>query len=284
MAGRTVVLAVIAGAVVVVGCSPLRDEGLTTFQSTRDGNFEIYLMNADGSRQVRLTHSPSNDISPSLSPDGSRIVFASDRDGNWEIYSIHTDGSELTRLTSGEGSNTSPSWSPGGSKILFISTRDTVHGEVYAMNADGSSVRRLTRHPSVKDTPVISPDMKRIFVTLNDRGHRSIGVFATTGAALGILTPRSCNSLNPRLSRDGTTIMFVSDRAGNFDIYTMPAKGGTCWQRTFTPDDETSGAWTSDPSLVLIARNIGIYQHSLDSRLETPLSMRGDSAPHSTIH
>ena len=69
------------------------------FTSNRDGNCEIYIMNIDGSGQIRLTNNPAFDLEPSFSPDGSKIVFETDRDGNCEIYIMNIDGSEQVRLT-----------------------------------------------------------------------------------------------------------------------------------------------------------------------------------------
>lgn len=69
------------------------------FMSSRDGNFEIYVMNSDGSDQRRLTDQGENDHDPSWSPDGRRIVFMSRRDGNPEIYVMNADGSDQRRLT-----------------------------------------------------------------------------------------------------------------------------------------------------------------------------------------
>ena len=66
------------------------------FVSRRDGNSEIYVMNADGSAQENLTRQPANDSQPSWSPDGRKIAFVSRRDGNSEIYVMNADGSRLT--------------------------------------------------------------------------------------------------------------------------------------------------------------------------------------------
>ncbi len=65
----------------------------------RDGNFEVYVMNVDGSGQVRLTNNPAWDGDPTWSPDGSQIAFQSFRDGNWEIYVMNADGSGQTNVT-----------------------------------------------------------------------------------------------------------------------------------------------------------------------------------------
>ena len=64
------------------------------FASERDGNREIYVMNIDGSEQIRLTDNPAVDSDPVWAPDGSRIAFWSRRDGNFEIYVMNADGSD----------------------------------------------------------------------------------------------------------------------------------------------------------------------------------------------
>src|SRR3989442_7570494 len=62
------------------------------FGSDRDGNPEIYVMNADGSGVTRLTNNPATDFQLAWSPDGTKIAFRTDRDGNWEIYVMNADG------------------------------------------------------------------------------------------------------------------------------------------------------------------------------------------------
>ena len=73
------------------------------FQSMRDGNPEIYVMNADGSGQTRLTNHEGFDMAPSWSPDGSKIVFVTHREGPPMVYAMNADGSNLTKLAAGGG-------------------------------------------------------------------------------------------------------------------------------------------------------------------------------------
>ena len=87
--------------------------GKIAFESSRDGNFEIYVMNADGSNQTRLTNNPARDTEPRWSPDGTTIAFVTDRDGNPEIYVMDADGSNEINLTNNPGLfDLGPSWQP----------------------------------------------------------------------------------------------------------------------------------------------------------------------------
>jgi Tol biopolymer transport system component len=86
------------------------DGAKIAFSSNRDGNPEIYVMNADGSGQTRLTNSPAADFEPAWSPDGTKIAFTTTRDGNYEIYTMNRDGSSPTRLTTDPATDRQPSW------------------------------------------------------------------------------------------------------------------------------------------------------------------------------
>lgn len=123
-------------------------ESKIVFYSERDGNYEIYTMNSDGTNQTRLTFNDSVDSSPVWSPNGRKIAFESDRDGNTEIYVMDADGKNLLRLTDHAGIDGYPDWSPDGNQIAFSSERGAQQGErkieIYVMNADGSDVKPVT--------------------------------------------------------------------------------------------------------------------------------------------
>jgi Tol biopolymer transport system component len=142
------------------------NSGTIAFVSRRDGNFEIYRMKADGTRQIRLTKardtcpSPASglcgDRYPAWSPDGRKIAFTSSRDGNDEIYVMNADGTRQTRLTRNAGSDFKPKWSWDGRKIFFTSTRRG-NLDVYAMNADGTRQVNLSRNVRDDFDPDVYP-------------------------------------------------------------------------------------------------------------------------------
>ena len=112
--------------------------GRIVFQSERDGDAEIYIVNADGTGLTRLTNNPAFDGMPCFRWDGRRIVFTSDRDGNPEIYSMKANGTDVTRLTDHPSADFSPYYSSDGRYIIFGSERGTSY--TYIMNAFGKEV------------------------------------------------------------------------------------------------------------------------------------------------
>lgn len=72
--------------------------------SRRDGNWDIYVIDADGSRLQRLINDPADDGLPAWSPDGRVIAFASNRDGKWGVWATTPNGAEPELLFPMEGS------------------------------------------------------------------------------------------------------------------------------------------------------------------------------------
>lgn len=126
------------------------------FQSFRDGNWEIYRANGDGSGVLRLTATPATDIEPRLSRNGQKIVFASNRTGNFDLYVMNWDGSGLQQLTNTSSDEREPVWSADGTKIAFSTNRDG-NIEIYAMHANGSGQTRISNHPNPDFAPTWSP-------------------------------------------------------------------------------------------------------------------------------
>jgi TolB protein len=134
------------------------------FTSTRDGNPELYVADADGKNRVRLTSDPAIDAHPCWSPDGRTIVFATNRWGDLELALIEADGSRLRRFTEGPGLDDYPAYSPDGTRIAFTSNRGGALDIVVADVATGT-VTHLTRDDAIDNFPSWTPDGRITFVS-----------------------------------------------------------------------------------------------------------------------
>lgn len=139
------------------------------FTSTRDGNQELYVANADGSDPVRLTSDPAIDAHPAWSPDGKLIAFSTNRWGDLELATIRPDGTNLTRLTNSHGLDDYPAWSPDGSQLAFASNRDG-QMEIYVMQPDGSNCRNVTHSEDLENFPAWTPSGDLGFVSSREGG------------------------------------------------------------------------------------------------------------------
>ena len=211
--------------------------GKIVFRSSRDGDAEIYSMNANGSGLMRLTNRPGPDIHPTWSPDGSKIAFSRLQSaGNFEIFVMDADGTDQTNLTDGPFRDISPAWSPDGNKIVF--RRDE---GIAVMNADGTAVTLLTSGPFQDAAPAWSPDGTKIAFVSDRDGNFEIYVMNADGTGQTRLTDHPRYDLSPAWSPDGSKIVFASGRDNlGGDIHVMDADGTDVVNLTndFLPDED----------------------------------------------
>ena len=232
------------------------------FHSNRDGNWNIYVMNPDGSDQTRLTDHPAVDSWPSWSPDGRRIAFISSRDDPnpndddriVEIYVMNSDGSDQTRLTNDSAWHSLPRWSPDGRRIAFQSYRDG-NWEIYVMNEDGLGQTRLTDNSVPDGRPTWSPDSQRIAFYSTIDENAEIYVVNADGSDQANLTNNAANDWSPSWSPDGRRIAFHSHRDGNSEIYIMNADGSDQTRLTDNPARDIRPVWSSDGRLIAFTSN-----------------------------
>jgi TolB protein len=124
--------------------------------SGNDNNYEVSVINTDGSGYTNLTQSPGVDLAPSWSPDGSRIAFNSARNGGFDIYTMNADGSDVQRVTTSTMA-LEPDWSPDGKRIAYMDGSGGSDGNIHVINADGTGDVSLGR-PGYETDPVWSPD------------------------------------------------------------------------------------------------------------------------------
>jgi Tol biopolymer transport system component len=224
------------------------------FASNRYGDNEIFMMNADGSNQRRLTSSPGRDAHPQFSPDGKKIAFQSPRDGvDTNLYVMNGDGSRQVKITRHKGFAGVPNWSPDGKQILYQWRDDTANDNrwhIYLINADGSNPRRLTGDAANNQVPNWSPDGKQILLYSDRTGNDQIYVMDADGSNVTRLTNNAANDHAAFWSRDGKRIVFCSDRDGGREVYTMNADGSN-QRRVTTGATAYQSSWSHDGRRIL---------------------------------
>jgi Tol biopolymer transport system component len=238
----------VAGIAVPARAVDASTPGVVAFETSRDGDGEVYLVNADGSGQRNLTSFPAaHDFSPSISWDGNRVVFASDRDGTNDLWVVNVDGTGLRRLTSGDDQDSNPAWSPDGRTIAFL--RITVEGdhEIFSVALSTRRVRNLTNSGGTLDAqPSFTTDGKILFMRDYD-----IWSMTATGQRPQRLTSDGATNEWPHMSPTGSRIVFHSTRAGSYDIWSMRPNGRDLRQLTDNPDNEAWPTWSPDGSTII---------------------------------
>jgi Tol biopolymer transport system component len=219
-------------------------KGKITFHSNRDGDFEVFVMNADGTQQTQLTHNDSHEFDPAWSPNGKQILFNSfpaDFSSDGEIFVMNADGTGIVQLTDNDAHDFGTTWSPSGKEIAFVSNRDGAD-DAYVMNADGSGVRRLTTNAYVVGVTAWSPNGKQIafisyrdYVLFGSLGDLEIFVMNADGTGITQLTNNTVDDEGDHAgwSPNGKLFSFSSRRVGadldifggDLDIFVMNADG-----------------------------------------------------------
>ncbi len=228
--------------------------GVIAFVSARRGNWDIYLMNADGTEVRQLTNHDARDAWPTWSPDGKRIAFMSERRGSWKVFVMEVDtGEDSVQLLTPNGINWEPAWSPDGTRIAFGSRRDG-NSELYVMNADGTEQRRLTNHNWVDGYPCWSPDSTQIAFVSDRDGDYEVYVINADGTNLRQLTDNDADEWVPAWSPDGSRIAFASERDGNLEIYSMNSDGTDQRRLTNNGAEDIGPAWSPDGAQIAFRR------------------------------
>ena len=194
------------------------------FKSKRDGNEEIYVINADGSGLKRLTENPEPDENPTWSPDGKRILFVSTRNRERQICLMNADGSRQCNLTYNLVDTGNPVWSNDGLRFAFSSEHGD-NDEIHVMNIDGSEDKRLTFNKANDWPSAWSRDGSKILFESTRDGNQEIYVMNADGSDQTNLTNNSADDWSPVWSPDGEKVLFLSSRRGDTEIYIMNSDG-----------------------------------------------------------
>ena len=236
------------------------------FVSTRDGDYAIYEMDADGGGQRRLTEregsvsSPARlffQTEPAWSPDATKIAFSSRRSGTFDIYVMNADGTGTQRLTSTEENDAHPTWSASGMRLAFA--RD---GDIYTVGADGGDAT-LVSDPDVDESdPAWSPDGAWIAYVRREPGTatREVWIMRPNGSSRRRLTNQTGRSATPAWSPDSTRVVFATNEESDvFQLFTIGVDGQGLRRVAPSTSSNFEPSWSPDGSRIAYQEEGAIY-------------------------
>lgn len=249
------------------------------FQSTRDGNTEIYLVNENGESLQRLTKSQSNNINPIFSPDGNHIAFQSDRNGRSDLFMIDLLSGQETQITSSPRDDINPYWSPDPKWMVFQSNRDNAWN-IYLLNTENGSEFKLTNFSNADAiNPSWSPNGDSIAFIFADRHDNNKYLFISnlTGGTTQITKSGSVS--NYSWSPDGTKIAYQLNINESSNIYIYDFQTKATLQITEGPHLNISPSWSCDGKEIYFASdrngNLNIFRVDSTGGIQSNLTLNG---------
>ncbi|MGV3655551.1 MAG: Tol-Pal system beta propeller repeat protein TolB [Noviherbaspirillum sp.] len=206
---------------------------------TKVGNeYRLEVADSDGEGVHVALRSNEPIISPSWSPDGTRVAYVSFESRKPVVYVQDLISMRRTVVANFKGSNSAPSWSPDGSKLAIALARDGLT-QVYVVNADGSGLRRLTNTDGIDTEPQFSPDGQSIYFTSDRSGGPQIYRMSATGEQAKRITFNGSYNISPRISPDGKNLAYISRRDGRFQLYVLDLATGQELRLSDTTGDQS---------------------------------------------
>ena len=265
-------------------CAEAPKRAKIVFTSARNLNAEIYIMNADGSQQIRLTHHPGEDFDPTWSPTGEHIAFVSERDheGLYDIYLMDPDGKNIRRAFDDLDYRTAPTWSPDNKKIAYHTYSSIPDWAVYFNTLDGREAERIAESGMYPGGfPAWSPDGTEIAFTGGRwpaEWHIRIINLKTREQETLLPEIQGSHMRYPAWSPDGRKLAFgMWEGGGEPSIYIVDRDGKNL--EKIVENAFKAPVWSPDGKALLYRKTVGgqrlLLKIDLDSRIETPLARFG---------
>jgi TolB protein len=246
---------------------------ITYVKEDRAGrDYKLVVADADGEGEQIAAHGKEPIISPSWSPDGSKVAYVSFELRKPVIYVQNLVTGQRSVIANEKGNNSAPAWSPDGSKLALALSK-TGNTQVFIVNADGSGMRRLTTSNGIDTEPRFSADGQSVYFTSDRSGGPQIYKMSVGGGQATRVTFNGSYNISPRLSPDGKTLAWVSQRDGGFSLYAMDLASG---QEQRLADGATEPSFSPNGKYIMYATRgggrVALAVVSVDGRIKQRLS------------
>ena len=240
-------------------------------ENRRAKDYRLEIADADGESVQVAVRSNEPIISPSWSPDGTKVAYVSFEKRKPVIYVQNLVTGSRTIVVNEKGSNSAPAWSPDGSKLAVSLSKDG-HTQVYSVNATGGGLRRLSNSNGIDTEPQWSADGQHIYFTSDRSGGPQIYRMSANGGAASRVTFNGSYNISPRVSSDGKTLAWISQRDG-FSLYAMDLASG---QEIRLADAATEPSFSPNGKYIMYATKGGgrtsLAVVSVDGRVKQRLT------------
>ncbi len=248
-----------------------------TYVNKENGRYSLQVADADGFNPQTVVSSKEPLISPSWSPDGTKLAYVSFEKKKPVIFVQSLVSGQRIVLANFKGNNSAPAWSPDGTKLAIVLTY-SANSQIYVINADGTGLQQVSFSNGIDTEPEWSPDGSSIYFTSNRGGGPQIYRMPALGGEAKRVTFEGAYNVSPHVSTDGKLLTFIKQTPVGFKVAVQDLATGQVQTLSDTTQDE-SPSFAPNGRMILYATNVGgrgsLAAVSVDGRVKQRLKDTG---------